>query len=339
MEVKEAVTPIVAPRTENTIQFGGPTLQAAVALPATGAPPPVVVAAPPGTVMSGAGTGSDGKKKRGRPRKYGPNPNGAAMPLSPMPISSIPVTVEYSAWKRGRGKPVAMDTVKKSHKYEFGNSGDRIAYFVGANFTPHVITVNAGEDVTMKIMSFSQQQGSRAICILSANGTISNVTLRQPTSSGGTLTYEGIFEILSLSGSFMSTENGGTKSRSGGMSVSLAGPDGRVLGGGLAGFLIASGPVQVVIGSFIPGQQQEPKKPRTEPTPIVTHATVTTITAEELYGSAKPILSSTLSFNGNNAASLNPMQQGIMNSGTDTKSSSRDEDSRDYSLSNCDVSS
>ena len=41
----------------------------------------------------------------------------------------------------------------------------------------------------MKIMSFSQQ-GSRGICVLSANGTISNVTLRQPTSSGGTLTYE-----------------------------------------------------------------------------------------------------------------------------------------------------
>lgn len=41
----------------------------------------------------------------------------------------------------------------------------------------------------MKIISFSQQ-GPRAICILSANGVISNVTLRQPDSSGGTLTYE-----------------------------------------------------------------------------------------------------------------------------------------------------
>ncbi|MCI48366.1 DNA-binding protein, partial [Trifolium medium] len=55
----------------------------------------------------------------------------------------------------------------------------------------------------------------------------------------------GRFEILSLSGSFMPTDNGITRSRSGGMSVSLAGPDGRVLGGGLAGLLIASGPVQV----------------------------------------------------------------------------------------------
>ena len=56
---------------------------------------------------------------------------------------------------------------------------------------------------------------------------------------------QGRFEILSLSGSFMPTENGITKSRSGGMSVSLAGPDGRVVGGGLAGLLVAAGPVQV----------------------------------------------------------------------------------------------
>lgn len=56
---------------------------------------------------------------------------------------------------------------------------------------------------------------------------------------------QGRFEILSLSGSFMPNNNGGTKSISGGMSVSLAGPDGRVMGGGLAGLLIAAGPVQV----------------------------------------------------------------------------------------------
>lgn len=59
------------------------------------------------------------------------------------------------------------------------------------------------------------------------------------------LFLQGRFEILSLCGSFMPTDNGGTKSRSGGMSVSLAGPDGRVVGGGLAGLLVAAGPVQV----------------------------------------------------------------------------------------------
>lgn len=41
----------------------------------------------------------------------------------------------------------------------------------------------------MKVMSFSQQ-GPRAICILSANGVISNVTLHQQDSLGGTVTYE-----------------------------------------------------------------------------------------------------------------------------------------------------
>jgi hypothetical protein len=40
-------------------------------------------------------------------------------------------------------------------------------------------------------------------------------------------------------------ENGGQRSRTGGLSVSLAGPDGRLLGGGVAGLLIAASPVQV----------------------------------------------------------------------------------------------
>ncbi|CAN0889793.1 AT-hook motif nuclear-localized protein 1 [Linum grandiflorum] len=140
---------------------------------------------------------------------------------------------------------------------------------VGTNFTPHVIAVNAGEDVTMKVISFSQQ-GPRAICILSANGVISNVTLRQSDSSGGTLTYEGRFEILSLSGSFMPTESQGTRNRTGGMSVSLASPDGRVVGGSVAGLLIAATPVQVVVGSFLPGNNQpdpKPKKVKMDPHP------------------------------------------------------------------------
>ena len=37
----------------------------------------------------------------------------------------------------------------------------------------------------------------------------------------------------------------GDKSWSGGMSVSLAGADGRVIGGGINGLLTAAGPVQV----------------------------------------------------------------------------------------------
>ena len=56
---------------------------------------------------------------------------------------------------------------------------------------------------------------------------------------------QGRFEILSLSGSFTVTETGGARSRTGGLSVSLAGPDGRVIGGGVAGLLMAASPIQV----------------------------------------------------------------------------------------------
>lgn len=44
----------------------------------------------------------------------------------------------------------------------------------------------------------------------------------------------------------MPIKRGGTTSTTGRLSVSLAGPDGRVLGGGLAGLLVAASPVQVI---------------------------------------------------------------------------------------------
>ena len=47
----------------------------------------------------------------------------------------------------------------------------------------------------------------------------------------------------------MVLENGGERSRTGGLSVALSGPDGRVLGGNVAGLLTAASPVQVCIFS------------------------------------------------------------------------------------------
>lgn len=51
------------------------------------------------------------------------------------------------------------------------------------------------QDVANKIMSFAQH-GPRAVCVISANGAISNVTLRQQSSSGGNVTYEVIKMLL-----------------------------------------------------------------------------------------------------------------------------------------------
>ncbi|KAG2681389.1 hypothetical protein I3843_11G141900 [Carya illinoinensis] len=268
----------VAPRTENPAQTAG------------SAPPPSAaaqVSAPPSTVATVVAPAMPAKKKRGRPRKYGLD-GSVTMALSPKPISSSapPPVIDFSTEKRGKVKPAS--SVSKT-KFEVENIGEWVACSVGANFTPHIITVNSGEDVTMKVISFSQQ-GPRAICILSANGVISSVTLRQPDSSGGTLTYEGRFEILSLSGSFMPNESGGTRSRSGGMSVSLASPDGRVVGGGVAGLLVAASPVQVVVGSFLTGNQheQKPKKLKHEYVSIATPTAAVPISSAEPWSSLPP---------------------------------------------------
>lgn len=62
---------------------------------------------------------------------------------------------------------------------------DRLASIYNASF----LLFLSLQDVSSKIMSFSQH-GPRALCILSANGAISNVMLRQAATSGGTVTYE-----------------------------------------------------------------------------------------------------------------------------------------------------
>ncbi|KAK7252735.1 hypothetical protein RIF29_36906 [Crotalaria pallida] len=122
------------------------------------------------------------KKKRGRPRKISPDGNialGLAPAATPQPVASPP----------GSG---ATELPSKKHRGRPPSSGKMQLDALGAGgtgFTAHVIVVEAGEDVAAKILAFSQQ-GPRIVCILSANGPINSVTLRQPAVSGSTITYE-----------------------------------------------------------------------------------------------------------------------------------------------------
>ncbi|KAJ7971483.1 AT-hook motif nuclear-localized protein [Quillaja saponaria] len=209
----------------------------------------------------GGGQGSFdlfGKKKRGRPRKYDSdgNLNLAYQKVTPPPpgFSLSPTSPSEFSSKRGRGRPSGSGNWQL-----LASLGELFANTAGGDFTPHVVTVNTGEDVAGKIQSFAQK-GPRGVCVLSANGAVSNVTIRQPGSSGGILTYEGRFEILSLSGSFTVMDTNGARNRTGGLSVSLAGPDGRVIGGGIAGLLTAAGPIQIVVGSFTPNVYKAHKR-------------------------------------------------------------------------------
>ncbi|KAJ7978189.1 AT-hook motif nuclear-localized protein [Quillaja saponaria] len=179
------------------------------------------------------------KRKRGRPRKYGTPEQALAAKKSAATSSHSYSSKDKKDTSVGGGSPSYTGSSKKSQSFSLGNAGQ--------GFTPHVITVAAGEDVGQKIMLF-MQQSKREICILSASGSISNASLRQPATSGGNVTYEGRFEIISLSGSFIRTELGG---RAGGLSVCLSSTDGQIIGGGVGGPLKAAGPVQVIAGTFV----------------------------------------------------------------------------------------
>ncbi|KAJ6368960.1 hypothetical protein OIU78_001350 [Salix suchowensis] len=200
-----------------------------------------------GGVEGGSGgSGSEGvventvKRKRGRPRKYDVDANLVTSPPPPPGLSSSLSSYE----KRGRGRP------RGSGKLQLlASLGGLAAETAGGSFTPHVAPVYTGEDIVSRILEISQK-GARAVCILSATGVVSSVIMRQPGPSGGILRYDGRFEILSLSGSFTFCETGGSNHKNGILSVSLAKPDGRVFGGGVAGSLIAAGPIQLVIASF-----------------------------------------------------------------------------------------
>ncbi|CAL0316634.1 unnamed protein product [Lupinus luteus] len=167
------------------------------------------------------------KKKRGRPRKYG-SPEQALAARKAATTSSSPASASLSV----------SSSKKSSQSLSLGTAGQ--------DFSTQFITVPAGEDVGQKIMLFLQQS-KREICILSASGSISNASLSQPATSGGSITYEGRFEIISLNGSYICNEVG---SRSGGLSVCLSSTDGQIIGGGVGGPLKAAGPVQVLLGTF-----------------------------------------------------------------------------------------
>ncbi|KAG2307857.1 hypothetical protein Bca4012_083167 [Brassica carinata] len=190
------------------------------------------------------------KKKRGRPRKYAPENEGCDLELSPMqslqkPNISSPLS-DPNAPKRARGRPPGT-----GRKQRLANLGEWMNTSAGFAFATHVITVEAGEDIVSKVLSFSQQR-PRALCIMSGTGMASAFTLRQTGSSAPTLSFQGHFDILSVQGCYLVNEEGGSKSRTGGISVSLSRHDGFLIGG-TVGTLIAASLVQVVACSFVYG--------------------------------------------------------------------------------------
>ncbi|KAJ4845931.1 AT-hook motif nuclear-localized protein 17 [Turnera subulata] len=127
--------------------------------------------------------------------------------------------------------------------------------------SPYILEVPGGNDIVEAISRFCRRK-SIGICVLTGSGTVANVTLRQPsTTPGATITFHGRFDILSISATFLPQTPSYPVPNT--FTISLAGPQGQIVGGIVAGSLVAAGTVYVVAASFnnpsyhrLPGEEE-----------------------------------------------------------------------------------
>ncbi|KAK9229808.1 hypothetical protein WN944_022774 [Citrus x changshan-huyou] len=88
------------------------------------------------------------------------------------------------------------------------------------------------------------------IFVLTGSGTVANVTLLQPSATpGSTITFHWRFDILSISATFL-PQNAAYSPLPNIFVISLAGPQGQIVGGSVVGPLLAVGTVFVVAATF-----------------------------------------------------------------------------------------
>ncbi|XP_021735826.1 AT-hook motif nuclear-localized protein 16-like [Chenopodium quinoa] len=158
-----------------------------------------------------------------------------AVPLTAQPADGEPI-------RRPRGRPAGSKNKPKPPIIITRESPNTLC--------AHAMEVSSGCDVNESLITFARKK-QKGVCILSGTGYVTNVTLRHPSSQGpnAIVTLHGRFEILSLLGSILPppvAPPGLT-----GLTVYLAGPQGQVVGGGVVGALIASGPVVIMAATFM----------------------------------------------------------------------------------------
>ena len=168
-------------------------------------------------------SGSSGAQKREREENSNGNNEGAG---------------EAEITRRPRGRPAGSKNKPKPPIIITRDSANAMR--------THMMEVADGYDIVESVSEFARKR-QRGICIMSGTGTVTNVTLRQPASSGSVVTLHGRFEILSLSGSFLPPPAPPAAS---GLTIYLAGGQGQVVGGSVVGTLVASGPVVIMAASF-----------------------------------------------------------------------------------------
>lgn len=140
--------------------------------------------------------------------------------------------------RRPRGRPAGSKNKPKPPIFVTRDSPNALR--------SHVMEVANGSDIAESIAQFARKR-QRGVCVVSASGTVTNVTLRQPSAPGSVMALSGSYEILSLTGAFLP---GPAPPGATGLTIYLSGGQGQVVGGAVVGSLVASGPVMVIASTF-----------------------------------------------------------------------------------------
>ncbi|CAI0464710.1 unnamed protein product [Linum tenue] len=145
-----------------------------------------------------------------------------------------------AATRRPRGRPPGSKNKPKPPIFVTRDSPNALK--------SHVMEIASGTDITDSLACFARKR-QRGVCVLSGNGMVTNVTIKQPSAGAGSppATLPGRFEILSLMGAFLP---GPAPPGATGLTIYLAAGQGQVVGGSVVGPLIASGPVMVIAATF-----------------------------------------------------------------------------------------
>ncbi|GJW56874.1 AT-hook motif nuclear-localized protein 17 [Tanacetum coccineum] len=115
--------------------------------------------------------------------------------------------------------------------------------------SPYVLELPAGVDIVETVNNYCRTR-NLGLCILTGSGTVTNVTLRQPTTTPpASVTFHGRFDILSISATVIPAVSPSAPFANG-FTISLAGPQGQIVGGAVSGQLISGGTVFIIAASF-----------------------------------------------------------------------------------------
>uniref|UniRef100_A0A7N1A1F7 PPC domain-containing protein n=1 Tax=Kalanchoe fedtschenkoi TaxID=63787 RepID=A0A7N1A1F7_KALFE len=161
--------------------------------------------------------------------------------------------------RRPRGRPPGSKNKPKPPKQQTYHDPQKPSSIMPhssvttTTMTSRIFEIPAGVDIVRALSTFAENR-ALGICVLSGSGAVTNVTLQQgsPSPAGSTVTFHGRFDILSLSATFFASSNASNNGvgRVFNAAITLAGPQGQVVGGSLVGPLFSSGTVHITAATF-----------------------------------------------------------------------------------------